>query len=127
MKVTGELFSFQKREKEPKGQDATSIKTFRPKDRYRTELWSCKTGTFFFYIPALHAREKVKCVPVLQKEHFFDSLSCSFCSTGQFLSFRKTHTEFTKNPFPNFYRKNLLGKKTEQESNIIIIFLLCLF
>jgi len=39
MKVTGELFSFQKREKKPKGQDATSIKTFRPKDRYRTELW----------------------------------------------------------------------------------------
>jgi hypothetical protein len=27
------------KEKEPKGQDATSIKTFRQKDRYRTELW----------------------------------------------------------------------------------------
>jgi len=67
MKVTGELFSFQKREKKPKGKDATSIKTFRPKDCYRTELWSCKTGTFFFCIPAFHPGEKVKCVPVLQK------------------------------------------------------------
>ena len=37
MKVTGETFSYL--EKEPKGQDATSIKTFRQKDRYRTELW----------------------------------------------------------------------------------------
>jgi len=27
------------KEKEPKRQDAKSIKTFRPKNRYRTELW----------------------------------------------------------------------------------------
>jgi len=63
MKVTGETFSFILKEKEPKGQDATSIKTFRPKDRYQTELWK-----------ALYKK----------------------APTGQFLSFRKTHTEFTK-------------------------------
>jgi len=39
MKVTGEIFSFQKKEKEPKRQDTKSIKTFRQKDRYRTALW----------------------------------------------------------------------------------------
>ena len=39
MKVTGETFSFIKKEKEPKEQDAKSIETFRQKDRYRTELW----------------------------------------------------------------------------------------
>ena len=39
MKVTGEIFSFQKKEKEPKRQDTKSIQTFRQKDRYRTELW----------------------------------------------------------------------------------------
>jgi hypothetical protein len=27
------------KEKEPKGQDATGIETFRQKNRYRTELW----------------------------------------------------------------------------------------
>ena len=40
MKVTGEIFSFQKREKDPKRQDIKSIQTFRQKDCYRTEL--CK-------------------------------------------------------------------------------------
>jgi hypothetical protein len=39
MKVTGETFSFQKREKKPKKQDTKSIQTFRQKDCYRTELW----------------------------------------------------------------------------------------
>jgi len=39
MKVTGETLSLFKKEKEPKGQDAKSIQTFRQKDRYRTELW----------------------------------------------------------------------------------------
>jgi len=40
VKVTGEIFSFQKkREKELKRQDTKSIETFRPKDRYWTELW----------------------------------------------------------------------------------------
>ena len=64
MKVTGETFSFiLKREKEPKGQDARSIKTFRRKDRYRTELWR-----------ALYQK----------------------APKGQFLSFRKSLTEFTK-------------------------------
>jgi len=34
--------------------------------------------------------------------------------TGQFLSFRKTQTEFThKERFPNFFGKNLSGKRTE--------------
>ena len=61
MKVTGETFSFILKEKEPKGQDVTSIKTFRQKDRYRTELWR-----------ALYQK----------------------APTGQFLIFRKTHTEF---------------------------------
>ncbi len=61
MKVTGETFFPITKEKEPKRQDTKSIQTFRQKDCYRTELWNCKTGTFFFYIPAFHAREKVKC------------------------------------------------------------------
>ena len=39
MKVTGETFSFIKKEKEPKRQDTKCIQTFRQKDRYRTELW----------------------------------------------------------------------------------------
>jgi len=39
MKVTGEIFSFQKKEKEPKRQDTKSIQTFRQKDCYWTELW----------------------------------------------------------------------------------------
>ena len=37
MKITGETFSYL--EKEPKGQDTKGIQTFKPKDRYRTELW----------------------------------------------------------------------------------------
>jgi len=57
MKVTGETKSTQ---------------TFRQKDCYRAELWSCKTGIFFFYISTFHAREKVKCVSVFQKEYFVD-------------------------------------------------------
>jgi len=63
LKVTGETLSLFKKEKEPKRQDATNIKTFRQKDRYRTELW----------------RALYKKAP-----------------KGQFLSFRKTRTEFTK-------------------------------
>jgi len=39
MKVTGEAFSLLKEEREPKRQDTKGIQTFRPKDRYRTELW----------------------------------------------------------------------------------------
>jgi hypothetical protein len=39
MKVTGETFSFKKKEEEPKRQDTKSIETFRQKDYYRTELW----------------------------------------------------------------------------------------
>ena len=39
MKVTGEAFSFIKKEKEPKRKDVISIETFRQKDCYRTELW----------------------------------------------------------------------------------------
>jgi len=39
MKVTGEIFSFQKKEEKPKRQDTKSIQTFRQKDCYQTELW----------------------------------------------------------------------------------------
>ncbi|MBA7542983.1 hypothetical protein ES705_35308 [subsurface metagenome] len=39
MKVTGETFSFKKKEEELKRQDTKSIETFRQKNRYRTELW----------------------------------------------------------------------------------------
>jgi hypothetical protein len=46
--------------------------------------------------------------------------------TGQFLIIRKILTEFTKRIISKYIRKNLSGKKTERESNIII-FLLCLF
>jgi len=54
MKVTGEAFSFIKKEKEPKRQDAASIETFRRKDRYRTELWralyqKAPTGQFLIF------------------------------------------------------------------------------
>jgi len=42
------------KEKEPKGQDTKSIKTFRQKDRYRTELWralyqKAPTGQFLIF------------------------------------------------------------------------------
>ena len=48
--------------------------------------------------------------------------------TGQFLFWGKFLTERTliNESFPDFLRKNLSGKKTEQESNNVI-FLLCLF
>ena len=70
MKVTGETFLFTIKEKEPKRQDTKSIKTFRPKDRYRTELWR-----------ALYQK----------------------APKGQFLIFRKTHTEFTKKNYLLIY------------------------
>ena len=87
MKVTGEIFSFQKREKEPKRQDIKSIQTFRPKDCYRTELWRAL---------------------------------CKKAPKGQFLIFRKTHTEFThKELFPNFLGRIFQVKG--QSKKIIIL------
>lgn len=56
MKVTGETSSFiEKREKRPRKQDTKSIKTFRQKDYYRTELWNGKRGTHFSFYLALNA------------------------------------------------------------------------
>jgi hypothetical protein len=61
MKVTGEAFSFILKRKRAEGARYTkSIQTFRQKDCYLTELLDCKTGTFFFCIPAFYTRKKVK-------------------------------------------------------------------
>ena len=68
--------------------DILNIQTFRQKDYCRTELWSCKMGTFFFCVPVFHVRQKVKCVPVLQRV-IIDNISYSSFKAGQSLSFRK--------------------------------------
>ena len=75
MKVTGETFSFTIEEEEPKGQDATSIKTFRQKDCYRTELWKAlykkaPTGQLLIFRKTHTEFTKKKNFLITQEESF---------------------------------------------------------